>query len=169
MISAAEIVSLVTVGALWGCTNPLLKKGSSQRRTTNPPSDTASSSTLTSDNNNTHSVFSSLSNFQRISVWLPYLVNQAGSLLYYFTLSQSDLSLAVPVCNALSLVFSIVTSYILGERVEQPFRTMIGAALVMGGAAACLVSRNEEEVMSEDESAGAAQAPQDYTHTKDEL
>jgi drug/metabolite transporter (DMT)-like permease len=136
-----DVLSLVLVGACWGCTNPLLRASSA----TNPTEPAADAAPNTTDATFAQSVVSSLSKFRRIGVWLPYLVNQAGSLLYYFTLSQSDLSLAVPVCNALALVFSIVTSYFLGERVDQPLRTMLGAALIMGGVAVCVVSRNDKE------------------------
>lgn len=139
-IQIVDVLALVLVGACWGCTNPLLRASSA----TNPTAPTADAAP---DTNAAfaQSVVSSLSKFRRISVWLPYLVNQAGSLLYYFALSQSDLSVAVPVCNALALVFSIATSYFIGERVDQPLRTMLGATLVMGGVAVCLVSRNAEE------------------------
>jgi drug/metabolite transporter (DMT)-like permease len=139
-IKIVDVVSLVLVGACWGCTNPILRASSA----TNP---TATTTDAAPDKNATftQSVILSLSKFRRISVWLPYVVNQAGSLLYYFTLSQSDLSVAVPVCNALSLVFSIITSYFMGERVDQPLRTILGATLVMGGVAICLVSRNAKE------------------------
>jgi drug/metabolite transporter (DMT)-like permease len=134
-----DVLSLVLVGACWGCTNPLLR-ASSATNPTAPTTGTASDPKATF----AQSVVSSLSKFRRVSVWLPYVVNQAGSLLYYFALSQSDLSVAVPVCNALALVFSIATSYFMGERVDQPLRTMLGATLVMGGVAVCLVSRNAE-------------------------
>jgi drug/metabolite transporter (DMT)-like permease len=136
-IQIVDVLSLVLVGACWGCTNPLLRASSAK----NPTAATADATNATF----AQSVVSSLSKFRRISVWLPYVVNQAGSLLYYFALSQSDLSVAVPVCNALALVFSIATSYFMGERVDQPLRTMLGASLVMGGVAVCLVSRNTEE------------------------
>jgi drug/metabolite transporter (DMT)-like permease len=136
-----DVLSLVLVGACWGCTNPLLRASSAS----NPSAPTADAAASDTKATFAKSVVSSLSKFRRISVWLPYVVNQAGSLLYYFALSQSDLSVAVPVCNALALVFSIATSYFMGERVDQPLRTMLGATLVMGGVAVCLVSRNTEE------------------------
>jgi drug/metabolite transporter (DMT)-like permease len=138
-IKIVDVVSLVLVGACWGCTNPLLRASSSTKTATTTNAAPETNATFA------QSVVSSLSKFRQIRVWLPYLVNQAGSLLYYFTLSQSDLSVAVPVCNALSLVFSIITSYFMGERVDQPLRTILGATLVMGGVAICLVSRNAEE------------------------
>ncbi|KGL76139.1 Transmembrane protein 234, partial [Tinamus guttatus] len=46
---------------------------------------------------------------------LPFLLNQCGSLLFYLTLASTDLSLAVPLCNSLALVATLVTGKILGE------------------------------------------------------
>ncbi|KAF4802674.1 Transmembrane protein [Turdus rufiventris] len=46
---------------------------------------------------------------------VPFLLNQAGSLLFYLTLASTELSLAVPLCNSLALVVTLVTGKILGE------------------------------------------------------
>jgi drug/metabolite transporter (DMT)-like permease len=124
-----EICSLVLVGAFWGCTNPLLRKGSSFVSSSNE-SESASNVCAT--------VKRSLNKFRQVRVWLPYALNQCGSVLYYFLLASSDLSVAVPVCNALSLVFSCITSYLLGERVDQPIKAIIGSAFVMAGVAICM-------------------------------
>jgi len=151
MDSSLQIISLVLVGALWGCTNPLLRKGSTEVKAA--VDDQESSSFL-------QSFILSLSTFRNVSVWLPYLLNQAGSLLYYNTLRKSDLSLAVPICNGLSLVFSMATSYVLGERVDKPVQTIVGAALVMGGVVLCLLSREEE---------GTKDPDTIISHTRNEL
>lgn len=142
MVKAVEVASLVLVGALWGCTNPYLRKGSVEAASIAPSN---ASSPSDPPKTTLQCVRSSLSKFLHFSVWLPYLFNQAGSVLYYFTLSQSDLSLAVPICNALSLVFSIATSYALGERSDHPWRTAAGSALVVSGVAICLYSREEHD------------------------
>ena len=97
----------------------------------------------------------SLSKFRQVRVWLPYALNQCGSVLYYFLLASSDLSVAVPVCNALSLVFSCITSYLLGERVDQPIKAIFGSAFVMAGVAICMSCQDEtielqENVLEED-------------------
>ena len=49
-------------------------------------------------NNKNKSILQSLLIFRRVGVWLPYLLNQSGSILYYKLLATSDLSLSVPVC-----------------------------------------------------------------------
>ncbi|KFP86374.1 Transmembrane protein 234, partial [Apaloderma vittatum] len=46
---------------------------------------------------------------------VPFLLNQSGSLLFYLTLASTDLSVAVPLCNSLALIVTLVTGKILGE------------------------------------------------------
>ena len=117
-----ELGSMLLVGALWGCTNPLLRQGSLSVKQ-QQQQDT-----------------SNLTRLLNLRVWLPYyLLNQCGSMLFYVTLRQSDLTLAVPLCNALALVCSVLTSFALGEAIPQPIRTIVGAALVLLGVTICVV------------------------------
>lgn len=46
---------------------------------------------------------------------MPFLLNQCGSVLYFLTLQSTDLSLAVPVSNSLTFVFTAITGWFLGE------------------------------------------------------
>jgi Putative transmembrane family 234 len=133
----------VLVGAFWGCTNPLLRRGSidvaaseSETKTIRPAQSSNATKSLSS-----RGVLSSLRRFRSVKVWLPFAVNQLGSVLFYISLSQSEMSLVVPISNGLALLFSIVTSYALGERLSQPIRALFGVALVMGGVSMCLLSR----------------------------
>ena len=126
MVSSTEILSLVLVGAFWGCTNPLMRQGSQDVSLVNQQQQS-----------------SRLSKWLNVRVWLPYAVNQSGSLLFYYTLGHSDLSLAVPMCNGLALVFSILTSYGIGEPMNDPWRIIVGSSLVMAGVAVCLSSRED--------------------------
>lgn len=145
MHPVGEAVCLALVGALWGCTNPLLRTGSEEVK---QMQETVTKSTSTVD-----WVLDALKLFLNARVWLPYALNQAGSVLFYFTLAQSDISLAVPICNGLALVFSIVTAYfVVGEKISQPGKTFVGATLVMTGVTLCLFSREREEQVNEEQS-----------------
>jgi drug/metabolite transporter (DMT)-like permease len=130
-----DFVLLILVGAFWGCTNPLLRLGASDDASTSASSSSETSGTVFDI------LRASAAKFLNVRVWLPYALNQFGSVLFYIALSRSDLTLAVPICNALALVFSIVTSFALGERLDRPIRAMVGSALVMTGIAICLHSR----------------------------
>lgn len=54
-----------------------------------------------------------------------------------------DISTAVPVCNALSLVFTAATAMWLGEKVHHPLRTLSGMVLVLVGLAVCVASKEK--------------------------
>jgi drug/metabolite transporter (DMT)-like permease len=144
MIRSNEAISLLLVGALWGCTNPFMRKGSIESK---------SSSTVTAqeekEEETKSSVLRSVFRLAKIRVWLPYLVNQLGSLLYYKQLASSNLTLSVPICNAAAMVFSCITSFILGERVNQPGRAALGVILVLLGVQICMYSSGESLSMED--------------------
>ena len=142
-----DVFSAVLVGAVWGCTNPFLRKGATNDENIGGPAKdgTGEKSTAeqSSKSNKNQSMVQSLLRFRRVGVWLPYLLNQSGSILYYKLLATSDLSLSVPVCNALALVFSSATSFLLGERVDRPVAAMFGSLLVTLGVAICMASKDD--------------------------
>jgi hypothetical protein len=120
-----DLLSMALVGAFWGCTNPLLRKGSVEAE---------ASSSYSSDS----FMYASIKKFFNVRVWLPYVLNQCGSILFYILLAKSDLTMAVPTCNALALVFSCITSFALGEPIHQPIRTIVGASFVVLGVTLCV-------------------------------
>ncbi|NXP28061.1 TM234 protein, partial [Scytalopus superciliaris] len=68
---------------------------------------------------------------------VPFLLNQGGSLLFYLTLASTELSLAVPLCNALALVVTLVTGRILGEELGGK-RAVAGMVLTILGVSLCV-------------------------------
>jgi Putative transmembrane family 234 len=131
-----DILSMAVVGALWGCTNPFIRKGSMEASTT--------SSAGSEGGTNSSFLIASLKSFLNVKVWLPYALNQSGSLVFYVLLANSNLSMAVPVCNAMALVFSFGTSFLLGEPIEKPLQTALGASLVLAGVTICVASQEEK-------------------------
>ncbi|XP_015365235.1 PREDICTED: transmembrane protein 234 [Diuraphis noxia] len=97
-----SIFQLFIVGILWGCTNPLLKAATTKVK-----------------RNKTYNLISEvtdhLTNWQYL---IPFLINQCGSLLFYVTLKYSDISLAVPIANGVSLVSTSIVGTLIGE--EKP-------------------------------------------------
>ena len=138
MVYATEALSLVLVGAFSGCTNPFVRKGFVETREIGGSTDGDADGGLRSF------VAKKVVLLANIKVWLPYLINQMGSLLYYKTLASSNLTLSVPICNATAMVFSCITSALLGERVNQPGRAALGVFLVLSGVAVCMYSSGEE-------------------------
>ncbi|NXV82856.1 TM234 protein, partial [Atlantisia rogersi] len=68
---------------------------------------------------------------------VPFLLNQGGSLLFYLTLASVDLSLAVPLCNSLALIVTLVTGKILGEDIGGK-RAVVGMLLTILGVTLCI-------------------------------
>ena len=140
-----EVISILLVGMLWGCTNPFIRKGSLSSKDPRVITDNSFRHKDSTFGSITNFVIQQLLKFRSIHVWIPYLLNQVGSLVFYYTLSNSNLSLAVPCCNALALLFSVGTSYMIGEQqsVNNPLRSIVGSAFVMGGVMLCVNSKNE--------------------------
>ena len=146
MVNVSEALSLLLVGVFWGCTNPFMRKGFIE---------TKSNTQQEKDNDGLKSfILNKLVLLVNIKVWLPYLLNQCGSLLYYKTLASSNLTLSVPICNALSLVFSCITSALLGERMNKPKRAIFGVILVLLGVGVCMYSSEIDEIVRDRFSAG---------------
>nr|XP_046220420.1 transmembrane protein 234 isoform X5 [Oncorhynchus gorbuscha] len=122
MVSVVEVLCLLLVAVLWGCTNPFLKRG------------TEGIEHVKKDSKFLHFLAEYL---------IPFLLNQSGSLVYYFTLAATDLSLAVPVANSLTFLFTMLTGKLLGEEFGGK-RAVGGMVLTMVGITLCIVSSISE-------------------------
>lgn len=143
-MNAEEALFLLLVGALWGCTNPLMRKAAENTNINN-----------SADSNSPTSFIKLISKLANIKIWLPYAMNQLGSLLYYKLLASSNLSVSVPICNATAMAFSCITSTLMGERVDKPLRAVVGVALIMVGSGICMMANESTG------SAGIENAAQD--------
>ncbi|CEM38012.1 unnamed protein product [Vitrella brassicaformis CCMP3155] len=117
--------AFLLVGALWGVTSPFLR--CNDAHDTSPQEDNILKSTMRL-----------LTNTKFI---VPYLLNQVGSVLYYFLLRDYELSVAVPLANSLSFLFTCITEVCLDTQLVQTFTDpvgLVGALLIVTGAAVCL-------------------------------
>jgi len=73
------------------------------------------------------------------SFWLAFALNQLGSFFFLLALYRLDLSLAQPLCNALTFVATALTGAALGES-RPSRRLLLGAALISLGTYLCLSS-----------------------------
>lgn len=124
---------LLLIGVIWGCTNPLIKRGSAHaaRRKAGRADATAGAAA-------------------RRSLWqfwadllldwqytVPFLINLSGSALFFATLGKAEISTAVPVANAVTFVCTALTGILLGERVHLG-RTAAGTFFVLLGIYLCV-------------------------------
>lgn len=119
-------VSYLLVASLWGITNPYLKKA------------TASSSTNSSQEPTLiETLLSLLMDHKKL---VPFIINQCGSLLFYYLLASEPVMIAAPLCNALTFAFTAVAAYCLGERPNSPGLMFVGVILVLVGIYVCFLS-----------------------------
>ena len=123
------IVGYFTVGILWGVTNPFIKRAA------------ASKTVVTATGNKSH--FSTLRHFcTEPKIFVPFLVNQMGSLVFYYLLSKEPVSRTAPICNAITFTFTALTGYVfLKEEIRSPILLAIGSLLVVLGTYFCCLEQ----------------------------
>ena len=48
--------------------------------------------------------------------------------------------MAVPICNGLTFLFTAITAWALGEKVDSPVLAASGSVLILAGVTVCAVS-----------------------------
>ncbi|XP_062449838.1 transmembrane protein 234 isoform X2 [Rhea pennata] len=123
--AAGEAAALVLVAVLWGSTGPFLRTG-------------AAGLEQVRGRGRLRQLLAEIRflglNYKYM---VPFLLNQCGSLLFYFTLASTDLSLAVPLCNSLALIATLVTGKILGEDIGGK-RAVAGMLITVLGVTLCI-------------------------------
>ncbi|KAK2825957.1 hypothetical protein Q5P01_020171 [Channa striata] len=133
MVTVAELLSLLLVSVLWGCTNPFLKRGSEGIEH------------VTRANRVSQLLAEIKFIFFNVKYLVPFLLNQSGSVVYYYTLSSTELSLAVPVANSLTLLCTLLTGKILGEELGGK-QAVAGMFLTMAGITMCVISSTGDKI-----------------------
>lgn len=127
-----QIWPFIAVGLLWGVTNPLIKRGSSGLKTSNDKKTTK---------NKLYQTFLELKSILlRWQYIVPFLLNQSGSLLYVHALQDSEISLAVPITQSCTFLFTTLTALCLGEQMPNK-RSFIGIAFISIGINICIYSK----------------------------
>lgn len=121
-------IALIIVGFLWGATNPLIKCGS------------AGIQQIDTDNKFRRIYLEIKFLVTRWQYILPFLCNQCGSLLYVYTLQESELSMAVPIANSCSFLFTALMAMYLGEQKPNKM-SFIGMALISIGIFICVYAK----------------------------
>ncbi|KAG7334489.1 hypothetical protein KOW79_002896 [Hemibagrus wyckioides] len=131
MVSVVDVLCLLLVATLWGATNPFLKKG------------TEGIEHIRKGDKISQFLAEAKFLFLNIKYLVPFLLNQSGSVVFYLTLATTDLSLAVPTVNSLSLVFTMFTGRLLGEECGGK-SAILGMVLITTGVTLCVLSSVSE-------------------------
>lgn len=122
-----EALWFLLVSLLWGATNPFLKRGSAGIEEVKHP----------------NKVLRFLLEMKFLALnWrymLPFTVNQLGAVLYYTTIGRAEITLAVPITNSLTFLFTTLFGRLLGEEISK--WTVVGVVLVTTGVVLCVTSK----------------------------
>eukprot|EP00128_Syssomonas_multiformis_P018474 Colp12_sorted_trinity150504_noHs@34210 len=123
-----HVFSFILVALVWGTTNPFLKYASEGLNDIKKDSPTSQ-------------FFAQL--FYMVTTWqyaVSWLLNQSGSVLYFWTLSESDITLASPIANSLTMaVTTVVGSLLFKETLDR--KAIAGVALILAGTWMCSISK----------------------------
>lgn len=126
------LVGLIAVSLFWGATNPFMKKGAKGVTEVKSSSrigqflneigflvkNTSVSFFIKLPMHCINKVFFDI--VYKLIVFfqylIPFLINQIGSVIFIFVLQNADISLAVPVTNSLTFLFTAITGWFLGEK-----------------------------------------------------
>lgn len=153
---STSLLLYVLVGMLWGCTNPYIKRAQmnaasslphslevkERRQGSNVPGSGGMGNNSTVNSNIFIKTLAPLRRLLSDPLVLgPYLINQSGSIVFFYVLSKEPVTRAAPLCNALAFVFTAITGcFFLGEDVKSPVTLSLGVALVVLGTHICLMS-----------------------------
>lgn len=131
LLEKYSLLSLLIVSLIWGVTNAFMTLTTKSL----PQSDKISNSNSSKGTlmQFLYSVYQIVTHISFLSI---YGLNQCGSVLYYATLPHVPLNVAVPFTNTLTMVWTVVTSILLGET-RIVLRDMIGCVFIVVGATIC--------------------------------
>ncbi|XP_014467577.1 PREDICTED: transmembrane protein 234 homolog [Dinoponera quadriceps] len=123
-VTIESVIYLCLVAVLWGMTNPFMKKGAGGL-----------------ENVKATSIYGQFIKelvflATNVKYMLPFVLNQCGSVLYFLILQNTDISLAVPVSNSLTFIFTAITGWFLGEQKVHK-NAYIGMIFILCGTSLC--------------------------------
>ncbi|RZC51293.1 hypothetical protein C5167_019718 [Papaver somniferum] len=133
-----DVEKMVAIGLVWGITNSVMRKGALiwDQKLKKMKSSSSSTSKLH------HQLLGCLQNwFHLLLTWqysVPFLINLSASATFFAILSDSPISLAVPVTNATTFAATAVSAMILGEETRISF-ALFGTFFIVLGVWICIM------------------------------
>ncbi|KAJ3179846.1 hypothetical protein HDU87_002414 [Geranomyces variabilis] len=131
-VSSKNVLGFLLVAIAWGFTNPFIRRGSQGLEK------------VTLAHRHSPWYKRQLAELRfllfRWQYIVPLAINLSGSALYYKTLGESDLSIAVPVSNMCTLALTLVAGALLGEKIGSK-ETMLGIVLIFVGVLLCTTAQ----------------------------
>lgn len=154
-VTMNTIAACTFIACLWGCSNPFLNRSGRTSIKKSHIISTSKSNTTTTSPTPHRTLTTQIRRFASdiyalLCDWrflLPLAANQCGSLLYIKLLSDTDLSVAMPLTNGLTFITTAITSYMLRETQSVDVYTLAGGAFILAGFAVSLSGKNTHEGM----------------------
>ncbi|KAA8523141.1 hypothetical protein F0562_009564 [Nyssa sinensis] len=127
-----DVEKMIAVGLVWGATNALMRRGAliwDQALKSSPPT-------------TNHPLFASLRKWiNLLLIWqysVPFFLNLSASATFFAILSDTPISLAVPVTNATTFAATAVFGLLLGEETRVGL-ALFGTFLIVLGVYICIM------------------------------
>lgn len=125
-----DVEKMITVGVIWGATNAFMRRGAI----------IADQKTIKKTHKNP--ILKTLIDwFNLLLIWqysVPFIINLSASVTFFAILSNTPISLAVPVTNATTFAATAVFGMLLGEETRVGL-TLFGTFLIVLGVYVCVV------------------------------
>jgi len=131
----SSALAYLLVGILWGCSNPFIKHA----QTTIDGCNNGSQGAPPYSFNKLHLIMISIyDEIYRLmtspTLLIPFIINQSGSVVYYYLLSNQPITRASPICNSLTFMFTALTGhYFFHEEIKHPLCLFSGVILILAG------------------------------------
>ncbi|KAI3775534.1 hypothetical protein L1987_50113 [Smallanthus sonchifolius] len=134
-MGVGDVEKMVAVGLIWGATNALMRRGALI-------SDQQILKKQSSTKTHKNPILKTLTDwFNLLLVWqysVPFIVNLSASATFFAILSDTPISLAVPVTNATTFAATAVFGMLFGEETRVVL-TLFGTFLIILGVYVCVV------------------------------
>eukprot|EP00758_Cryptobia_borreli_P015173 Tbor_TRINITY_DN5997_c0_g3::TRINITY_DN5997_c0_g3_i1::g.18967::m.18967 len=137
------MIFIFIAAALWGITNPFLKKYSKGFEKNDEKCD--KNDIKTKNKGPKHALRGFLNDLKFLLSRPKYLITQAlnlcGSVAFNYALRVSDVSVVSVVTNSMAFVFTVITSVIVMKESVPRVNTWVGIVMVLVGVALCSMSK----------------------------
>lgn len=133
-----DIEKMIAVGLVWGSTNAIMRRGALiwDRKARSSSTQTTKPSTLHQRLLATYKNWLNLLLTWQYSI--PFLINLSASATFFAILSDTPISLAVPVTNATTFAATAVSAMLLGEE-TRVWLALLGTFLIVLGVWICIM------------------------------
>ncbi|KAL6859706.1 hypothetical protein J3F83DRAFT_748677 [Trichoderma novae-zelandiae] len=136
------ILSFILVGLAWGLTTPFIRRAARAHKPAPHPlldSPAVRASWLRS--RLLGALFAALDLLRNPRYAVPLVLNLTGSLWFFLLIGKAELSLTVPIVNAMAFLFTVLGEWLVEGKVISR-ETGIGMVLSLAGIALCVQSKS---------------------------